>query len=93
MNPPYGRELGLWIEKALEEGELVTVVCLIPARTDTRYFHEYCVKASEIRFVRGRIKFMTGGQIRSAAPFPSMLVIFRPGHKGMPIFSVCGPYR
>lgn len=74
MNPPYGRGIGLWIQKAYNESLLgATVVCLIPARTDTRWFHDYCQKG-EIRFIKGRLKF--GGSVNSA-PFPSMLVIFR----------------
>ena len=59
MNPPYGRVIKDWIKKAYEEGckDDTTVVMLIPARTDTRYWHDYVMKADEIRFVRGRIKF------------------------------------
>lgn len=75
MNPPYGREIGKWIEKAYQESQGgVLVVCLLPARTDTRWFHDFCVKG-EIRFLRGRLKF--GGQ-NNPAPFPSMIVVFRP---------------
>ena len=75
-NPPYGRETGLWVAKAYEEGHKpdTLVVLLIPARTDTAYFHDYIYGRSEIRFVRGRLKF---GDSRNAAPFPSMLVIYR----------------
>lgn len=75
MNPPYGREIGLWVEKAYRESDAI-VVCLIPARTDTRYWHEYCMKASEIRFIAGRVKFGDGCQ---PAPFPSCLVVFGVG--------------
>lgn len=75
LNPPYGRAVGKWIEKARLEAENgATVVCLIPARTDTRYFHEHCFKG-EVRFVRGRLKF---GGSKNSAPFPSAVVIFRP---------------
>lgn len=75
MNPPYGREISKWIEKAyLSSKQGATVVCLIPARTDTRYWHDYCVKG-EIYFVRGRLKF---GNAESCAPFPSAVVCFRP---------------
>jgi phage N-6-adenine-methyltransferase len=57
MNPPYGREIKHWIRKAYEESQAgSTVVCLVPARTDTGWFHDYCLKA-EIRFIRGRIWF------------------------------------
>lgn len=74
MNPPYGRTINKWIQKAYEESQKpnTTVVCLIPARTDTRYWHDYCMKG-EIRFVKGRLKF---GDAKDAAPFPSAVVIF-----------------
>jgi len=74
MNPPYGREVGVWIEKAYNESlKGATVVCLIPSRTDTKYWHDYCMKASEIRFIKGRLKF---GDSKNSAPFPSAIVIF-----------------
>lgn len=74
MNPPYGREIGLWVRKAYEEFRKgLTVVCLLPARTDTRWFHDYCIKG-EIRFIKGRLKF---SGMKNSAPFPSMIVIFR----------------
>jgi phage N-6-adenine-methyltransferase len=74
MNPPYGREIGKWVKKAFESAtQGATVVCLIPARTDTAWWHDYAMKG-EIRFIRGRLKF--GGSVNSA-PFPSALVIFR----------------
>lgn len=75
-NPPYGRELKKWVKKAYEESkkENTKIVMLIPARTDTSYFHDYIYnKAKEIRFVRGRLKF---GQAKNSAPFPSMVVVF-----------------
>ena len=74
-NPPYGREVGKWVKKAYEtsqEGE--TVVMLLNARTDTRWFHEWIYGKAEIRFVKGRLKF---GGSKNSAPFPSMVVIFR----------------
>lgn len=75
MNPPYGREIGKWLKKAYEESlRGVTVVCLIPSRTDTRWWHEYVMKAAEIRFIRGRLKF--DGQ-KNSAPFPSAVVVFK----------------
>jgi phage N-6-adenine-methyltransferase len=75
MNPPYGREIGKWIKKAYEESmNGCTVVCLLPARTDTKWFHEYILSKAEIRFIKGRLKF--GGH-KNAAPFPSMIVIYR----------------
>lgn len=74
MNPPYGRVIGAWIEKAYQSARGgALVVCLIPARTDTAYWHDFCMKG-EIRFLRGRVKF--GG--KGPAPFPSAVVVFRP---------------
>ena len=75
-NPPYGKEIGACVEKAYHEGhkEGTLVVLLIPARTDTKYFHDFILNRAEVRFVRGRLKF---GGAAAGAPFPSMLVIFR----------------
>jgi phage N-6-adenine-methyltransferase len=75
MNPPYGKVLRDWIKKAYESAqeENTVVVALIPSRTETRYWHEYVMKAKEIRFVKGRIKF---GDAKYNAPFPSAVVIF-----------------
>lgn len=75
-NPPYGRKIGKWVEKCYREGhkDNTLVVMLIPARTDTKYFHDYILHRAEIRFVPGRLKF---GDSNNSAPFPSMLVIFR----------------
>ena len=74
MNPPYGRKIGLWIKKAYESSRQgATVVCLIPSRTDTSWWHDYVVKG-EIRFIRGRLKF---GGSNNSAPFPSAIVIFK----------------
>jgi phage N-6-adenine-methyltransferase len=75
MNPPYGREIGEWIRKAykssLEDGTVV--VCLLPARTDTKWWHEYVIPHAEtIEFIRGRLKFSG----KAPAPFPSALVVF-----------------
>jgi phage N-6-adenine-methyltransferase len=75
MNPPYGRTIGKWIKKAYEESQKgCTVVCLLPARTDTKWFHEYIYNKAEIRFIKGRLKF---GDSKNSAPFPSMIVIFK----------------
>lgn len=76
LNPPYGRALKDWVRKGYEEGQKdnTIVVMLIPARTDTKYWHDYVMKADEIRFVRGRIKF---GDETNSAPFPSAVVVFR----------------
>lgn len=74
-NPPYS-QIGKWVEKAYREGtkDGTLVVLLIPARTDTRYFHDFILHRSEVRFIRGRLKF---GDQKNSAPFPSMVVIFR----------------
>ena len=75
VNPPYGREISKWVEKAyMENKKGAFIVMLLPARTDTRWFHNYIYKKHEIEFIKGRIKFNDGKQ---AAPFPSMLVIMR----------------
>lgn len=71
-NPPYGRQIGKWVEKAYKSD--CTVVMLLPARTDTGWFHDYIYGKAEIRFVRGRIRF---GGAEWNAPFPSMVVIYR----------------
>ena len=71
-NPPYGREIGKWVRKAYESD--CTVVMLLPARTDTRWFHDYIYGKAEIRFIRGRLRF---GAAATGAPFPSMVVIFK----------------
>ena len=77
-NPPYGREIGKWVQKAYEEAQAGTpIVLLIPARTDTSYFHEYIYGKAEVRFVRGRLRFTDeDGHAADPAPFPSMLVIY-----------------
>lgn len=75
VNPPYGRELPKWVTKGYEQAQLgKTVVLLIPSRTDTRWWHDYCMKANEICFIKGRLKFE--GAVFNA-PFPSVIVIFK----------------
>ena len=78
MNPPYGRQIGKWVQKAYESARdnLATVICLLPARTDTRWFHDYILPHAEVQFIKGRIKF---GGAKENAPFPNMLVTFYPG--------------
>lgn len=78
-NPPYGRGIGRWFEKAAEEANKgKTCVLLVPARTDTAYWHDFAMKADEIRLVRGRIKFLSeDGNATNSAPFPSAVVVFR----------------
>lgn len=75
LNPPYGREITKWLRKAYSESQKgKLVVCLLPSRTDTKWWHDYCMQADEIRFLRGRLKF---GNSKNSAPFPSAVVIFR----------------
>lgn len=75
-NPPYGKELKSWVKKAYEESKKknTTIVLLIPARTDTSYFHDYIYGKAEVRFIRGRLKF---GDSKNSAPFPSMVVVYK----------------
>lgn len=76
-NPPYGPGIGDWLRRGLEAD---VAVFLIPARTDTRWFHNIVLPhADEIRFLKGRLKF---GDAINAAPFPSMVVVFRKGGRG-----------
>ncbi len=76
MNPPYGDDITEWMQKAYEAfREGVTVVCLVPARTDTKWWHNYAMKG-EIRLVKGRLKF---GGSKISAPFPSAVIVFRKG--------------
>lgn len=77
MNPPYGRMIGKWVEKAYNEHKEnnITVVCLIPARIDTTYWHKFIFgKATEIRYIKGRLKF---GESKNGAPFPSAIVVYK----------------
>lgn len=74
-NPPYGKMMSKWVEKCHQESAGATVVMLIPARTDTRYFHEFIYKKHEVRFIRGRLRYNDG---RGQSPFPSMIVVMRP---------------
>ena len=86
VNPPYGRSIGKWVKKCYHEATHATVVILMPARTDTSYFHDYIyTEADEIRFLRGRLKFTnralpsnsdSGKHKVSPAPFPSMIVVY-----------------
>jgi phage N-6-adenine-methyltransferase len=80
MNPPYGRTIAAWMLKAYSYGmKGGTVVCLVPARTDTLWWHSFAM-LGEIRYVRGRLKFGKGG----SAPFPSAVVIFGPKARVLP---------
>lgn len=76
-NPPYGRDITLWVKKCFDEvhsGNCPCAVMLIPSRTDTQWFHKYIYKIAEVRFIKGRLKF---GDSANSAPFPSMVVVFR----------------
>jgi phage N-6-adenine-methyltransferase len=76
MNPPYGKTIGMWVAKAYESAlQGATVVCLLPVRTDTKWWQQYCMSPVEVRFVPGRLTF---GGAANPAPFPNALVIFRP---------------
>ena len=75
-NPPYGRVIGQWIQRAYAASlEGATVVCLIPSRTDTAWWQDYVVQAREIRYLRGRVKF---GGAKNSAPFASAVAVFGP---------------
>ena len=75
MNPPYGREIGKWMEKAYlaAKNNGAVVVCLVPSRTDTKWWHDFAMKG-DIEFIKGRLKF---GDAKNSAPFPSAVVIFK----------------
>jgi len=79
MNPPYGKEISLWMKKAYESSlQGATVVCLVPSRTDTKWWHNYAIKG-KIEFIKGRLKF---GNSKNSAPFPSAVIIFNGGNYG-----------
>lgn len=81
-NPPYGRGIAKWLAKAREA---ILAVYLLPSRTDTAWWHDYALRADEIRFIRGRLKFTPHGPVQSvgwsnnAAPFPSVILVYRRG--------------
>jgi phage N-6-adenine-methyltransferase len=78
MNPPYGYRIKFWMEKAYEESQRgALVVCLVPSRTDTAWWHDYAMKG-DVRFIRGRLYFGDGA---GRSPFPSAIIIFRPRSK------------
>ena len=75
MNPPYGRTMPNWMQKAYESSLMgATVVCLVPARTDTKWWHDWAMKG-DIEFIKGRLKF---GDAKDSAPFPSVVITFKP---------------
>ena len=75
-NPPYGKEIGKWVEKCHNESDGVIVVALLPARTDTRYFHDHIYNKAKIEFLKGRVKFIRADGKTGPAPFPSMICIW-----------------
>jgi site-specific DNA-methyltransferase (adenine-specific) len=86
MNPPYGRQIILWMKKAKEESDKgSTVVCLVPARTDTRWWHLYAMTSSEIRLLNRRLTFAGAN---NKATFPAAIVIFRPNKNDKPSLGV-----
>jgi phage N-6-adenine-methyltransferase len=97
MNPPYGREIGKWVAKAYEAAANgATVVCLIPARTDTAYWHDFVMRASEVRFIRSRLHFdnpvhqerkASGKATAHNAPFPSAVIVFKGASQGFPLMT------
>ncbi len=79
VNPPYGRGIVNWVKKAFVESQRgATVIVLLPARTDTIWFHDWVLGRAEIRFLRGRLKFSNA---ENSAPFPSMVIIYRPSYQ------------
>lgn len=79
VNPPYS-DIAAWMKKAADEAATgKTVVLLVPSRTDTRWWHSWAMPASEIRFIRGRLKF---GGSKNSAPFPSAVVVWRGSNQG-----------
>ena len=80
LNPPYGRQLSRWVYKAWRASQQgATVVALLPVRTDTRWFHDFVLGVgAEIRFLRRRVGYGGTPRRRSRAPFPSMVVVWRP---------------
>ncbi len=80
-NPPYGRTIGQWIQKGYESAQAgATVIMLIPSRTDTAWWHDFVMKADQIRFIRGRLKF---SGTKWNAPFPSVIIVFQSSASGL----------
>jgi len=87
MNPPYGRSIGRWMEKAYRETRSphCRVVALVHARTDTAWWHEWAMKAAELRFIRGRLRFRHATGNQASCPFPSLILVFHHDSEGPPI--------
>lgn len=86
MNPPYDRNIGLWLKRAYEFAQYgITVVCLIQGRSsDTKWWHDYVMKASEIRFIKSRLQFRLNGKLGQGSNISSVIVVFRPFCTGPP---------
>lgn len=82
-NPPYGRSVAEWVRKCSMEASRkdTTVVMLLPARTDTRWFQQFILNRAEVRFLKGRLRFETNGVPGDSAPFPSMIIVMRTGER------------
>jgi site-specific DNA-methyltransferase (adenine-specific) len=80
MNPPYGREIYAWTQKARESASAgALVVGLLPASSDLAWWHDDVVAPkAEVRYIRGRVRFLTGGPYRASGFFPSVIVVWRP---------------
>ena len=88
MNPPYGHQIKSWVAKAKASADSgATVVCLLPSRTDTRWWHDYVMKAAKIYFIRGRLRLQGA---TNSAPFPSTVVVFQPA-ASRPVFGAMTP--
>jgi phage N-6-adenine-methyltransferase len=80
-NPPYGREIGKWARKCFESAQRgALVVLLVPARTDTRWYHDWVLGKADIKFIRGRLRF---GRADTSAPFPSLVATYTPNRTAM----------
>jgi len=87
LNPPYGSEIVYWVRKSFLETKKLRnaeiVVCLLPSRTDTKWWHNYVMRSDEVYFIKGRLKFEGAD---SSAPFPSVIVVFKKGEVKIPKF-------
>ena len=91
MNCPYGREASNWIAKAYFESQYAEVIVgLLPARTDVKWFHDFILTKAEIRFLKGRLKFVGSNGKASSATFPSIVVIWRPPSRANSTQGTCG---
>ena len=88
-NPPYDRSIGNWVQKAYDESQRGSlIVCLLPGRSsDTKWFHRYVMRASEIRFIKGRLQFLHNGEAGQGSSISNIIVVFRPYCTGPPVVS------